>query len=92
MGQPRSLFGLFSVFSNKKYNFYNKSMWKNVQVFIQYTVPGFKPYKHESSPITTRPGLPPSYGCSYKHFSVVNSGRNDLKMALIQLKSQNLQL
>ena len=29
MGQPRPLFCLFSVFSNKHcYNFYNKSMWK----------------------------------------------------------------
>ena len=28
---------------------------------IQYTVPGFEPttLHHESSPITTRPGLPP---------------------------------
>ena len=30
MGHPRPLFRLFSVFSNKQYNFYNKSMWKNV--------------------------------------------------------------
>ena len=29
-GQPRPLFRLFFVFSNKQYNFYNKSMWKNV--------------------------------------------------------------
>ena len=28
MGQPRPLFGLFSVFSNKQYKFYNNSMWK----------------------------------------------------------------
>ena len=42
-------------------NFYNKSMRKNVQVSIQYMAPGFEPmtYLHESSPITTRPGLPP---------------------------------
>ena len=33
---------------------------------IQYTVPGFEPLEHESSPITTRPGLPP---CSkYVHY------------------------
>ena len=33
---------------------------------IQYTVPGFEPQplKHESSPITTRPGLPPLYSSS----------------------------
>ena len=30
MGQPRPLFSLFSVLSSKQYNFYNKSMWKNV--------------------------------------------------------------
>ena len=28
MGQPRPLFHLFLLFSNKQYNFYNKSMWK----------------------------------------------------------------
>ena len=42
-GQPQPLFCLFSVFSNKQYNFYNKSMWKNVQMSIQYTGPVFKP-------------------------------------------------
>ena len=30
MGQPWPLFRLFSALSNKQYNFYNKSMWKNV--------------------------------------------------------------
>ena len=36
-------FCLFSVFSNKHhYNFYNRSMWKNV-MSIQYMVPGFEP-------------------------------------------------
>ena len=40
MGQPWPLFHLFSVFSNKQYNFYNKSMWK---MSIQYMVPGFEP-------------------------------------------------
>ena len=43
MGQPRPLFCLFSVFSIKQYNFYNRSIWKNVQVTIQYTAPGFEP-------------------------------------------------
>ena len=58
--QPRPLFRLFLVFSDKQYIFYNKSMWKNV-MSIQYTVPAFnpRPLKHESPPITTRPGLPP---------------------------------
>ena len=30
MGQPRPLFRLLSVFSNKHYNFYNNNMWKYV--------------------------------------------------------------
>ena len=30
MDQPRPLFHLFLVFSNKHYNFYNNYMWKNV--------------------------------------------------------------
>ena len=43
LGQPRPLFHLFLVFSNKHhYNFYNRSMWKNV-MSIQYMAPGFKP-------------------------------------------------
>ena len=41
MGQHWPLFHLFSVFSNKQYNFYNKSMWKNV-MSIQYPVLGFE--------------------------------------------------
>ena len=44
MGLPRPIFRLFSVFSNKQYNFYNKLMWKNV-MSIQYTAPGFEPAK-----------------------------------------------
>ena len=51
MGQPRPLFRLFSIVLNKHhYIFYNKYVWKNV---------------HESIPITTRPGLPPSSKRSY---------------------------
>ena len=42
MGQTRPLFHLFSVFSNKQNNFFNKSMCKNF-MSIQYTVPGFEP-------------------------------------------------
>ena len=43
MGQHLPLFRLFSVFSNKRYNFYNKSMWKNVQTSKQYMSQGFEP-------------------------------------------------
>ena len=38
MGQPRPLFWLFSVFSNKQDNFYNKSMCKNIT-----SIQDFKP-------------------------------------------------
>ena len=57
MGKPRSLFHLFSVVSNKQYNFYNKFMWCPSGVGCLDLNP--RPVKHESSPITTRPGLPP---------------------------------
>ena len=59
MGQPWPLFRLFFIFSNKQYNFYNKSIWK---MSIQYTAQGFEPttFRHELSPITTRTGLPSS--------------------------------
>ena len=61
MGQPRPLFGLFLVFTNKQYNFYNKSMWKNV-MSIQSMAPGFEPTTSQTqvTPTTTRPGLPPN--------------------------------
>ena len=61
MGQPRPLFRLFSVFSNKQYNFYNKSMWKMSKFpsSIWATDSNPQPFVNESSPITTRPGLPP---------------------------------
>ena len=40
MGQPRPIFRLFSVFSNKQYIFYNKLLLK---MSIQYTALGFEP-------------------------------------------------
>ena len=60
MGQPRPLFRLFSVFSNKHYKFYNKYMWKNVHPCRDSNP---RPSERESLPITTRPGLPPHYYC-----------------------------
>ena len=50
-------FNLFLVFSNKQYNFYNKSMSCPSSIRRQDLNP--RPLKHESSPITTIPGLPP---------------------------------
>ena len=59
MGQPRPLF-LFSVFSNKHhYNFYNRSIWKNVcPSSICRLDPNPQPSVREPPPITTKPGLP----------------------------------
>ena len=56
MGRPRPLFVYFQSFqANSTYIFYNKSTWQNVYISIQYSNPW--PYEHESSHITTRPGL-----------------------------------
>ena len=41
-GPTPASFLFISVFSNKQYNFYNKSMWKNVKS-IQYMALGFEP-------------------------------------------------
>ena len=41
-GPTRPLFNWFSVFSNKQYNFYNKSNWKNFMP-IQYMAQGLEP-------------------------------------------------
>ena len=62
---PRPLFNLFSVFLNKQYNFYYKSMWKNV-MSIQYPVLNSnpRPLEYESPPITTRPGPHPKWSIS----------------------------
>ena len=58
MGQPRPLFCLFSVFSNKHhYNFYNKYIWKKCPSSIRCRDSNPQPSYCESLPITTRPGL-----------------------------------
>ena len=59
MGQPQPLFRLFLVFSNKHhYNFkINQFEKMSIQFTDQDSNP--QPLEHESSPITTRPGLPP---------------------------------
>ena len=40
---PGPFFVYFRSFQTNNTIFYNKSMWKNVQLSIQYTVPGFEP-------------------------------------------------
>ena len=57
--QPRPLSCLFLAFSNKQYNFYNKSMRKMSFPFnIWHRNSNPQPLEHESTHITTRPGLP----------------------------------
>ena len=66
MGHPRPLFRLFSVFSNKQYNSYNKSMWKmSSPSSIWRWDLNPRPLERESPPITTRPVLPPPSLHSY---------------------------
>ena len=85
MGQPRPLFRLFLVFSNKRYNFYNKSMWKNVHLVYGA---GLEPTtsRTESSPITTRPELPPdSKICLWRRLLVITGSSNRLTHLLYSL-------
>ena len=78
MGQPRPLFRLVSVFSNKKYNIYNKSMWKmSCPSSIRHRDSNPRPLEHGSSPITTRPGLLPTGSFFYLHiFNAADSKLN----------------
>ena len=54
---PGLFFIYFRSFQTIQYNFYNKS--KKCSFSIQRWDSNPWPFKHESSPITTRPGLPP---------------------------------
>ena len=56
---PGLFFVYFWSYSNKQYNFYNNSKWKNPSS-IQRRDLNPRPLEHESPPITTRPGLPPN--------------------------------
>ena len=60
MGQPRPLFGLFSVFSSKHYNFLQQIYVKKCPSSIRCRDSNPRPSECESLPITTRPGLPPN--------------------------------
>ena len=58
--KPGLFFVYFQSFSNKQYNFYNKSMWKmSCPSSIRRLDSNPWPLECESPPITTRPGLPP---------------------------------
>ena len=52
--------GLFFVFSNTHYNFYNKYICEKCRSSIRCWDLNSWPLEHESSPITTSPGLSPS--------------------------------
>ena len=59
MGQP----GLFSFIFGRfkqKINFYNKSMWKNAQMSIQYAAPGFEPTTFFTWAVTHNQGSRPN--------------------------------
>ena len=58
--QSRHLFRLFSVFSNKHYKFLQQIYVKNCPSSIWCWDSNKRPLERESSPITTRPGLPPT--------------------------------
>ena len=69
-GQIPASFHLFLVFSNKQYNFYYKSMCKNLQMSIQYTVQGFEPTTFGTwvSSSVTRSGDLLDFGQLFKAF------------------------
>ena len=79
MGQPRPLYNLFSVFSKKNNTIFTKNQCKKMSCpfSIRRRDLNPQPLKHELSPITTRPGLPPLniHVCqmSFKSFSVGQS-------------------
>ena len=56
-GQPRPLFCLFSVFSNKHYRFLQQIYVKKCPSRKQFRDPNPRLSEPESPPITTRPGL-----------------------------------
>ena len=58
MGQPRPLFCLFPVFSNKRYIF-TTIICEKCPSSIRCRDSNPRPLECESLPITTRPGLPP---------------------------------
>ena len=81
MGQPRPLFCLFLVFSNKQYNFLQDINVGKCPSSIRHRDSNPWHLKHESSPVTTRPGLPlfasyliwPYVGLSLLRFSFLLS-------------------
>ena len=79
MGQPRPLYNLFSVFSKKNNTIFTKNQCKKMSCpfSIRRRDLNPQPLKHELSPITTRPGLPPLNilvcQMSFKSFSVGQS-------------------
>ena len=68
MGQPRPLFCLFSVFSNKHYKFLQQIYVKKIPSNIRCRDSNpRRPSECESFPITTRPGLQESCCLNIEH-------------------------
>ena len=59
MGQPRPLYRLFSVFQTNNTIFTTNQCEKCLSSVWQWDS-NPRPFEHESSPIITRPGLPPT--------------------------------
>ena len=80
------LFSLFSVFSN--ITFFTTNQCENMS--IQYPVPDSnqQPHEHESSPITTRPGLLLTFNVSIKtcssFFNLFPYGASDFRRVSFQ--------
>ena len=89
MDQRQPLFRLFFVFSNKQHNFYIKSMWKMSKCpsCIQHRDSNPRSFEHESSPITTRPGLPPFQEMLMNKFNN-NFGFNKSSLDIFRLSNK----
>ena len=56
-------------------------MWKNVSIRCRDSNP--RPFEHESSPITTRPGLPPNFPFLVRHLFVFYSGPTNVVISAL---------
>ena len=77
MGQIRPLLSFIFGLFKQTIQFLRLNV-RNV-MSIQYIAPGFEPttFQTESSPVTTRPGLPPYFKSLVKHLVRCNGARHD---------------
>ena len=67
MGQPRPLFNLFLSFQTHITNFATNRYVKKYPSSIHCWDSNAQPLEHESTPITTRPGLPPIQTLTFRY-------------------------